>query len=85
MEDGAADAIQSQDRRIAYWMSWHLSATSGSVVQPWQLLGEEKPPDTEGDGTASNTHMRAMQKRYEAMMRKAKREKRKKEDQCPAS
>ena len=80
LEDGAAETQKIQDRRIAWWLSPLLSATAGEVIQPWQLLGEERPKDNQ-DKPASDR--RAAERRYKAMMRKIAKQNQK-GTQCPA-
>jgi hypothetical protein len=67
LEDGHAEAAMERERRIAYWMSLHLTAATGQITHPWQLLGEEQPADTE---VISASELSAHEAEYDAMMRK---------------
>jgi hypothetical protein len=67
LEEGAAERIEFQDRRIAKWLSPLLSATAGQVITPAQLLGKPEPEDTENKAASSP---REAERKYKSMMRK---------------
>jgi hypothetical protein len=66
LEDGAADHIEQEERRRAYWMAWHITATTGKVMQPAQLLGEDNEAHTESSTAAEQ---RAATRKHKALMR----------------
>lgn len=80
LEDGHAEAQHNRNRNTAVWMAYHLTATTGQPVQPWELLGEDAPPDT--GGASASAQSDAAQK-FEAMM--AAIATREKGNECPAS
>lgn len=78
LEEGHLARRESQDRRIARWLSPLISATAGNIITAAQLLGEESADDLANDTPrALREAERKLNAKLKAIARRGKRQREK--------